>query len=153
MKNLLSKLWRDIEYPFTIVIFTIAIGMVFSASDARAQDRIVLHTVSYHENRDYDYNEVNLGLGYRHQLGNGWSAQAGVYRNSYRKTTAYLIGQKEWRVFGDIHAGVFAGLASGYNQPVAAGLMASLNGITIRAVPPIGGGTSGVVALELTKAF
>jgi hypothetical protein len=134
-------------------VFAVLIGLVFSANPVYAQDRLVLHTVSYHENRDYDYNEVNLGVGYRHQLGNGWSAQTGVYRNSYRKTTVYLIGQKEWRVFGDVHVGAFAGLASGYNQPVAGGLMASLNGITLRFVPPIGGGTSGVVALELTKAF
>ena len=131
------------------------LAMIFwtdRAKAAEAETELVVHTVSYHFDRSQEWNERNFGLGLRHDHGDGYSSQIGTYPNSYNRRTWYLIGQKEWPVMS-FHAGVFAGAVTGYDYPVAAGLMASTNNLTIRFVPPVGAHTTGVLALEFRKGF
>lgn len=78
---------------------------------------LLVHVGSIHANRKYlhtspdgdsfrEFNNVNIGLGYRFK--NGWSV--GAYLNSYNHSTAYAA--YEYKLSDSI--GVVAGLASGY---------------------------------------
>lgn len=136
--------------PAIIMAFFL-FALIFWTDRPKAAE-LVVHGVSYHFDRSQEWNERNLGAGLRFQHEDGYSTQIGTYRNSYFRQTWYAIGQKEWPVMS-VKAGVFAGLVSGYDTPVAAGLMLSTNNLTFRLIPPAGPGTSGVVAMELRKEF
>ena len=140
------------------------IGSLILTCSARAEEvrweqkptvehRVVLHTVSYHFDRSQKWNEKNYGVGYRYQRSDGWSYQTGIYRNSYFRDAVYVIVQREWYLQHGLRVGGFAGFVTGYDVPVAAGLMVSANNLTMRFVPPVGSQTSGVVAFELSKRF
>lgn len=103
-----------------------------------------LHGLSWHDKErsefDHsgrDWNERNVGLGIRNTYSETWSVQAGFYRNSVDKTTAYAAVNYTPIQFGAVRIGTFAGLVSGYRHPWAAGGMVELGPVTIRITPPI----------------
>jgi len=136
--------------PAIIMVFFL-LALVFWTDRPKAAE-LVVHGVSYHFDRSRGWNEQNLGAGLRFQHKDGYSTQIGTYRNSYFRQTWYAIGQKEWPILS-AKAGVFAGKVTGYNAPLAAGLMISTNNLTFRIVPPAIPQTTGVIALEFRKAL
>jgi hypothetical protein len=128
-----------------------------------AEWHAVLHTVSAHHgepNPAYaaSYNEANWGLGARAQLAPAWSAQAGAYRNSYRRTSVYALADWTPLAAGPLRAGLFGGVATGYpyndgRATVAGGLVARAQGerlsIALRLVPRVSAKqTASTVAVE-----
>jgi len=106
-----------------------------------------------------DFNGINPGLGLHVGLGTV-GLDLGEYKNSYKNTTAYALG--EWlplQVSG-LRVGAFAGLATGYTEPqnpirpLVAGFAARWQpgpvGVAFHVVPPTGPGTAGFVAVQLT---
>jgi hypothetical protein len=150
--NIGQKLYQGLMRFVLLLFFAFMVALIFFHPANAQTHSAVLHTVSYHFDRSQNWNEQNYGIGYRYQHNNHWSFQGGFYDNSYGRWTRYAVVQHEWRIFG-IQAGAFAGFVTGYNTPVAAGLMASSKHFTLRLVPPVGSQTSGVIAFELTKAF
>lgn len=127
--------------------------------DCRAADlHVQIHGASKHTSQPqgYEFNERNLGGGVRLQLNDRWGVQVGAYKNSYRRNTKYALFQYTPIDLGNVRAGVFGGYASGYayKVPGVAGAMATWQvsgrlSTTVRYVPPVGKGTSGVFAFEL----
>jgi len=159
-ENRFSKTLRKVyqkTLSFTLLLLSaLFIAIAFNApvkAQTECENRIVLHTASYHFDRAQQWNEKNYGVAYRHCIAQGMSIQGGYYRNSYFRGTFYLLVQREWHLAGPIRGGVFAGGVTGYKVPAAAGLMVSANDFTMRFAPPVGSQTSGVIAFELTKAF
>lgn len=123
---------------------------------------LVLHGISAHgSNHRPDlgtrYNERNVGIGMRVQLGPAFDAQAGAYRNSYDRTSAYIVGTWLPLNLGSLHAGAFAGVTNHY--PMRDGRVVPVGGLsmrvqgetysaTLRAVPAVAGKTTGVIAIE-----
>ena len=109
-------------------------------------------------------NQSNPGLGLEYQFRPGWSAMGGFYRNSYRRTTGYVLAA--WTPLHvalpaglRLDAGLAVGLVSGYRRsevptaPLAAGAVLRLRtargfGINLLAVPNTQGG-SGFVGLQI----
>ena len=120
-----------------------------------------MHTRTYA--RDH-LNQVNPGLGLTYTFNPDWSASAGVYRNSFQRTSGYVLAN--WtpvhlNLLADLRvsAGLTAGVLSGYTQaenplrPFAAGAIVQLRtkagwGINLVGVPNSRGG-SGFVGLQL----
>jgi hypothetical protein len=100
------------------ILKTVLLAALLVASVAHAEQRIVLHQISYHFDRSHDWNEVNPGLGYQRTTdalpGGYW--QVGAYRNSVRRNTVYAIVGSEPLSVGDWRFGVFAGVATGYRE-------------------------------------
>lgn len=134
-----------------IIMTLFFLALIFWTDRPKAAE-LVVHGVSYHFDRSQEWNERNFGVGLRFQHSNGYSSQFGTYKNSYNRRTWYAVGQKQWPIYS-AHAGVFAGAVTGYDSPVAAGLMLSTNNLTFRLIPPAGPQTTGVLALEFHKAF
>lgn len=89
-------------------------------------------TVSHHGKRDPDYNEVNPGLIL--EAGN-W--HFGAYRNTFRRTTVFLV--RDWTIAsGDSWAFSFqAGPATGYSFPAIAFFRARYGPVSLYFLPPI----------------
>jgi hypothetical protein len=132
-----------------IVLFLFGFMLVF-CTDTRAAE-VVVHVASYHNDRDRNWNENNLGIGLKIAQSEQVSYQVGTYRNSYFKQSYYAVAQYE--VGSDLRAGAFAGVVSGYKTPVAAGFLLSYGMTTLRVVPPVGSQVTGVTTIELRKAF
>jgi hypothetical protein len=109
-------------------------------------------------------NQVNPGLGLTYSFNPDWSASAGFYDNSYRKTSGYALAN--WTPLHaslpggfTLGAGVTAGLVSGYTRvenpykPLAAGLLVQIRrqgwGINITGVPNYSNGGAGFIGLQL----
>ena len=139
------------------------------ACEARAADTyIIAHVASKHGPAadSYKFNEVNPGAALRLDLTDTHGVQAGAYRNSYYKTTAYAVYQYTPLRIGAVRIGGFAGLASGYKAQSAlnVGALAVVGGayavadfdsytVAVRAVPKISPKTAGVVTLEIGFKF
>lgn len=125
-----------------------------------------INTTSYHLRqwaRD-SLNQDNPGLGLEYQATPNWGAAAGFYRNSYSRTSAYLLASytplhlalpARWRV----NAGLAGGIVSGYTsaeapaRPLAlAALLEVRNasgwGINLACVPNAGQ-SAGFIGLQL----
>lgn len=137
-------------------LFLVGIGV----NECRAADlHVQLHGASAHMSpraNGLPWNERNWGGGVRAQLTPDWGVQAGTYQNSFNRVSKYAFVQYTPIDFGSVRAGAFAGYLSGYNlpAPVGAGAMATWQvttrlSTTLRYVPPLGKGTSGVWAFEL----
>ena len=139
----------------------LAAAVALTACQAQAETHLQVHGISHHlEARSVgQWNERNVGLGMRKQYTRDLGVQAGFYRNSIDRTTAYLLGQYTPLHVGSLSAGVFAGLASGYNYkyPLAGGLLATYQGgkysTTLRYIPSIKGIATGVLGLEVGVKF
>jgi hypothetical protein len=142
----------------------IAIMLALSSFAAQAEESpwsIQLHGASWHaeerskyENTAQDWNEVNPGVGIRYELDKTWAVQAGVYRNSIDKVSAYALA--DWTPIraGSFSIGLFGGAVTGYNSaPVvaAAGIVARQEfgrfAATWRVTPPVNRPTT--VAFEV----
>jgi hypothetical protein len=110
-------------------------------------DQLIVHTVSIHSSSTDDtntqYNNVNIGVGYLTDT--GWGA--GVYYNSSRRPTGYVV--KQWEVL-DTDMSVTVGLATGYKKTKGRSVipmfaigykyqLSSNVAILIKVVPPING--------------
>lgn len=112
-------------------------------------------TVTVEREVEVPYQEQNWGAGLRYAFSPAWSVQAGAYRNSYDRTSVYALADWTPIALGPLHAGAFAGVASGYEHGNAAGgLLARVQGERLSAVlryaPKVHPKQSGhTVALEL----
>ncbi|WP_288060981.1 hypothetical protein [Thiomonas sp.] len=148
-----------------LAITTITTITAAHAADAQASRlSLDLNLASVHTEAwaRRELNQVNPGLGLEYQASPDWSAAAGFYRNSYRRTSVYALG-----VWTPLHlaipggltasAGLAAGLVSGYTRtecpvrPLAAGAVLRVRdrdglGINLLAVPntPHGSGFIGL---------
>lgn len=92
-----------------------------------------INGLSKHFGGDKEYNEVNPGIGITRETEKNKvvkALMAGMYKNSYEDTSAYLGGHIAKR-FGDdyyLDLGLSGGLISGYNDAVSpmAALMAQV---------------------------
>lgn len=148
-----------------------AIVAVCSAPQVKAeplQYTLVIHGASHHGAAPdgYKFNQVNPGAAIKLSLNSDWSVQAGGYRNSYYKSTAYAVAQYTPLRIGDVSLGAFAGLASGYSHvsqlnvgkaSVVAGLyaVAQLDKINVamRVVPKTTPKQAYVAAFEVGYSF
>lgn len=88
------------------------------------------------------YNETNWGAGWRRTYGSAWATQVGAYLNSYDKWSAYALGEWTPLQAGQVSAGLFAGVASGYDHGfTAGGLVARWQGdrlgVAVRFMPDV----------------
>jgi hypothetical protein len=110
-----------------------------------------------------DMNQVNPGLGIEGAVTPDFGLAGGFYRNSFKKTSWYAVGQ--WTPLHirlpagwDVSAGIEGGLVSGYAHtnpatPFGAGALIRMRdasgwGINVVAVPNLGA-SSGFVGLQL----
>lgn len=76
---------------------------------------ITLGGISYHtSNRDKNYNEMNLGLGFEFQMTQTIRGTAGFYRNSHRNDSLYYGAVWLPLTYGRVKLGLAAELVSGY---------------------------------------
>ena len=136
---------------------------------AAAALSLQLHGLSYHMGEGYieqgqpkAYNALNLGAGIRYQFNGDWAVQAGAYRNSYYRTSAYAAADYTPFEVGGLRLGASVGLVTGYPR-LREGRAAPFGGLSIRkdfesvnvilrGIPPCAK-TSGVLALELGVRF
>jgi len=86
---------------------------------AFSQDYLVTTLTSYHFNREKTYNEFNLGLGLERRYSDTWAGSAGVYRNSFYRSSAYaLIGYTPFESAGWRYGVVFGGV-TGYENRIS----------------------------------
>lgn len=138
-----------------------------AASAAAGTLDLNINLASVHTQRwaQQSLNQRNPGLGATYHVSRTWSVAGGVYRNSYRRSSVYALG--EWTPlqlgYADkwhADAGVAAGIASGYKRgevpcaPFAA--VATLRvvapsgiGLNLVGVPNSGRGESGFVGFQL----
>lgn len=135
------------------------LGLIACALPAQAEWHLVLHTASLHAEQAWQgrWNEQNWGLGVRRSLGPSIAVQAGAYRNSEWKTSGYLVADWTPWHWKPLQAGVFGGLVSGYQLPVAAGLLVRAQGAdldaTVRFVPKASRWGSAAMSLEFGWRF
>jgi hypothetical protein len=153
----------------TYIVAILAMTAVL-ATDAKAdtQYSTIIHLASKHGSTadNYKFNEVNPGFAIRAEFDRDMSIQGGVYKNSYKKTTAYAALQYTPVKLGNVRFGGFAGMGTGYTAhsvanvgPLSAlaGAMAVANfgkmSLTFRGAPKLGSGTASVVAIEVGYKF
>lgn len=110
--------------------------------------------ISYHLNRDANFNEFNPGVGYVNEA--GWGG--GVYKNSYGKTSVYAGREFRWPLNGLLDAAVQTGIVTGYPlAPVVPAVLPGLIGklgdheLALMLMPKAGKHTSGGVVLQYRK--
>ena len=103
------------------ILAALLIGFASGYGTARAADlcpagkSVDVHLTSYHTAQDANYSNANYGLGFTCQR-TGYALSAGVYRNSFEDTSAYVMASVETK--GSVRFGLGAGVASGYDEPV-----------------------------------
>lgn len=106
--------------------------------------RLDVNLASYHTERwaREALNQRNPGLGVTYQFDRTWALAGGVYSNSYRRPTAYVLA--EWtplqvgRVGGwHVDAGLAAGIATGYRRDEVA-TAPFAGGAIVRITAPAG---------------
>lgn len=124
---------------------------------------LVIHGLSHHFHARANgqaWNEDNTGIGLRRYLGNDISGQIGVYRNSIRRTSAYVLFDYMPLTIGPVSFGGFVGTATGYNaSPVRliGGAVARVQmqrvSLAARIAPKAGLAGSAVATVEAGFAF
>lgn len=160
----LSGLGILIVYALAVVgwVTVIWLGAALFNRAFGAETWLTVSAASWHTARatesGSDLNGVNPGIGIEQAVEEGLRWAAGVYRNSYRRPSAYLAAA--WlplRVAG-VRVGVSAGAVSGYPYygggfgPFAAALVAVEGprfGANLVLLPPAGEKSHGAVALQL----
>lgn len=137
-----------------------------------AADSIEIHGLSRHFGyRSTEFNERNVGIGYRHTLSDVWSVGGHVYENSFsgrawgsepakRRVSAALVAEWTPIALGPVSAGLGGGLVTGYpSYPVLPGgyivgrLKLGQAEVTIRGVPRIPNITRGIAAMSVGFSF
>jgi len=98
---------------FLTLVGIAAVGLL-AKSFSCEQPWFGVNTVSKHASGVH--NERNLGLFY--ECPGTWGYQAGFYRNSFYRDTAYVVGTYQPLHLGPVDIGVFGGPATGYNHSV-----------------------------------
>lgn len=105
----------------------------------------ILHLVSAHTSQQpYDYNNRNYGAGISCQVNENVRVASGAYENSFRKTSAYVLGSLEYEFVSGVSAGAFIGPATGYDVPFVGGFImrtkfsAPVN-VNVILAPPVNG--------------
>lgn len=77
--------------PGVLSLLLTLIASSVACSEEPGDWHLVIHTRSWHASHPVDvrWNESNWRLGLRRKLSEDWSAQAGAFRNSLKKTSAY----------------------------------------------------------------
>ena len=152
------------------LIAAVLTGPLFACAGPASDYSVVVHTVSKHAkerpSNKRPYNEFNYGVAIRKEITPTIAVQGGVYKNSFHKTSGYIIA--DWtpikrHISGCWywHAGTFIGAVSGYpylkdTTPVipAAGFQGGLSckkwTIQLRGGPTP---RNAVISLELRKTF
>ena len=150
----------------TLAALALAIGLAGNASaqtgDATSATHLVLHGLSHHfeaRPNGQRWNEVNTGLGLRHDFGGDLSGQIGIYRNSMARTGAYALLDYTPLHLGPVNIGAFAGAATGYLPalcPMVGAVLRMDAGRftpTLRLIPKVPGHNPATVALEIGVGF
>lgn len=142
----------------------VAILLSIAALDAFAGSmHLQIHGVSKHQQENpygQAWNENNQGFGLRYQHSQDVGGQVGFFKNSYYKTTTYLLAQYTPLHIKNTSTGVFFGYASGYNLtlPLAAGFLTTVQltptvSLTVRHTPKVRFNNSAVTSLEVGYVF
>lgn len=148
---------------FCAVSFVVVVGLLAAGKCAASDFHVQVHGLSYHTERTQangdKWNERNYGLGLRYQVNDAWDVQAGAFKNSQFKTSAYAIAT--WlpvEVTKELRAGMFGGVVNGYRlndgRAVPAGGLAARYqaerlSVTWRFVPKHPKTDSAVISIEL----
>lgn len=93
----------------------IAICLLLATSFAFADTWISATTVSYHLDRNRNFNEVNPGLGVEYGITENAKAIAGFYKNSIYKESAYAgAAWTPISIAKGLRIGVVGGIITGY---------------------------------------
>jgi hypothetical protein len=111
-----------------IIIAFFAIG---SCTPAPAQNVTVMSGfASWHEHRCAQnqacLNQNNIGIGVRFDGGEYKDYAAGIYKNSYYRTSVYVAKEFTAHIAGPLHVGLLAGVVTGYKYPVTPWLIPEL---------------------------
>ena len=101
----------------SLIRFGLILAALLLHFSVKAEDRFVVHFVSYHFDSAKDWNEVNPGFGFQRRKGDSFW-QVGVFHNSIRRETVYAVYGKEPYRIGSVHFGGVIGLGTGYNSKV-----------------------------------
>ncbi|OZB65579.1 MAG: hypothetical protein B7X31_01930 [Thiomonas sp. 13-66-29] len=168
ISTVLTRLLLILAALAIVVVGYLTFPSTAGAAELHAQPRwsLDISTTSYHLRqwaRD-SLNQRNEGLGLEYQYSHNWGAAAGFYKNSYSRTSAYLLANytplhlalpAAWRV----NAGLTAGVVTGYTsaeapaRPLALAAMLEVRdlagyGINLVAVPNMGP-SAGFIGLQL----
>lgn len=141
----------------SIALLLTATAVLFSSAVRAENDWLVISGAAYHFDRRDELRGDNPGAGWE-RPSEKWplSWMAGYYLNSYDRDTFYAGARWEPLRWEHVKLGVFVGAASGYDTPVVALPMASVEygrvGINFVAAPTIGNYT-GYVAAQVKFRF
>lgn len=116
-----------------------------------------LGALSYHQNREANYNETNYGIGLFRRLDEERAVAIGYYKNSIHKDSFYAQYQYTPYEVAGVKLGLQTGLISGYKSLHGAPMpillpLATIEGKRLAAditcIPPLGG-VSAVCAAQL----
>lgn len=107
---------------------TTALISLISFSPVQADELQIILGSKHYKSYDYDVNEINPGLVYSKTLNDSFSVIAGGYKNSYRKLTALVGVEYQYK-----YVGAQIGLGSGYKQ--LTGQTVSLIGSLFAQIP------------------
>ena len=138
-----------ILFVFWVWAFWTALGGKLVYADEVYTNRVEVLIGSYHEDREANYNENNLGLFYSHY----YSPErdfifAGRYHNSeYQMSNAIGVG-KQWKINSLVDVGFTIGAVTGYKRGTTPFMLPSItlyDTVVIRGIPFKGG----VISLSL----
>lgn len=114
---------------------------------------------SYHFDQNKNFNSINIGFGAEYQFSSVASLTAGVYRNSYYQTSAYVGSYWQPIMVGPIKLGLVAGMFNGYSNTNNGGwfpaalpavtLEGDLIGLNLIFIPTIPDRISGSMSLQI----
>ena len=152
-----------------ILTAAIAVALIAPvAASAAPTYTLDVNLASYHTEAwaRHQLNQRNLGAGITANFNRDWSVSAGWYRNSYRRTSAYLlVNWTPWHASmpagWSLAAGATAGLDSGYRSDelateplVAAALVRVIApqgwAVDLTAVPNAPGRGSGFIGAQVS---
>ncbi len=91
----------------------IVLILFFIAGASEAETVLYAHTSSYHVNRVANYNEINYGLGLRHNIANNRYLTIGTYRNSEYAQSNYIGYGWQFTKYLGLSAGIITGYKLG----------------------------------------
>lgn len=115
--------------------------------------------VSYHFDRNRNFNSVNYGLGIEYKISTVTAFTIGSYRNSYYQQSSYVGAYWQPVALGPLHAGVVAGAFNGYSNTNNGGwfpavlpaisLEGDFVGFNLLIIPTIPNRISGSLSLQM----